>query len=262
MHYYLTVGNQYLSDRDGKRFSDISQSGRSWVPDTNRFLLSNKVKALEILGIDKLFVSGVDWSQDSPEIQAIVKTALACANDIKLFLGVTVHKSNSPIAIVQEILNQALGFRLQPPPKGDPRFIEKGIDSEGKRQRTRIYNFVCPNDRGEVFDRWLLRDAEAAERKTVSSSEQMDHQTPIDLYTGFSDPYLGDPAPKNLQTPQSVQEGALNVGTTVTRWGWGAARYVVRAFVDDLIVEITSVAMGARFTAFRSMLTPVLEGAP
>ena len=28
------------------------------------------------------------------------------------------------------------------------------------------------------------------------------------------------------------------------------------------IVEITSVAMGSRFTAFRSMLTPVLEGAP
>jgi hypothetical protein len=63
-------------------------------------------------------------------------------------------------------------------------------------------------------------------------------------------------------TPQPVQEGALNVGTTVTRWGWGNARYVISAFVDDLIVEITSLSMGARFTVFRSLLTPVLEGAP
>lgn len=165
------------------------------------------------------------------------------------------------MAIVQEILNQSLGFRLKPPPKGDPQVIEKGVDSEGKRQRARIYKFVCPNDRGEIFNRWLLRDGEAAERKTVSSSEQMAQQTPIDLLKDFAEPYLSDPSHQTAN-PHPVQEGALNVGTTVTRWGWGAARYVVRAFVDDLIVEITSVAIGARFTAFRSMLTPVLEGAP
>lgn len=275
MHYYLTVGNQYLSDRDGKRFGDISQDGRSWVPDTNRVLISNKVQALKVLGIDKLFVPGVDWNQDSPEIQEIFKKALACANDVKLFLGVKVTPKSQPMAIAQEILYQSLGFRLQTPPKEDPQFIEQGIDSEGKRQRARIYNFVCFKDRKEVFDRWLLRDAEAAARKVenVSSYEQMDQQTPIDLYKGFPDPYFADPFSKSLQTPQpsqqeealipqSVQERALKVGTTVTRWGWGAARYVIRAFVDDLIVEITSVAMGARFTAFRSLLTPVLEGAP
>jgi len=212
-HYYLTVGNPYLSDRDGKRFEDIAQSGRSWLPDTNRILLSNKVKALKVLGIDKLFVPGVDWSQDSPEIQEIAKKALACANDIKLFLGVTVTSENKPMAIVQEILNQALGFRLEPPPKGEPRFIEKGIDSEGKRQRTRIYNFVCPNDRVEVFDRWLLRDAEAAERKTVSSSEQMDQQTHIDLFKGFSDPKLSDPSfPEPENIPPVIREGKREPG--------------------------------------------------
>lgn len=86
LHYYLTVGNQYLSDRDGKRFGDIAQEGRSWLPDTNRVLLSNKVRALKVLGIDKLFDPSVDWTEDSPEIQEIVKKALACANDVKLFL--------------------------------------------------------------------------------------------------------------------------------------------------------------------------------
>jgi hypothetical protein len=275
LHYYLTVGNQYLGDRDGKRFGDISQSGRSWLPDTNRVLLSNKVRALKVLGVDQLFDPSVDWTEDSPEIQEIVKKALACANDIKLFLGVKVTPKSQPMALVQEILNQALGFRLEPPPKGEPQVVEKGVDSEGKRQRARIYKFICPNDRREVFDRWLLRDAEAAERKTenVSNSEQMAQQTPIDLYTGFAEPYFAEPSSAPSKTSQEKPEeippltkgagdGALTVGTTVTRWGWGAARYVVKAFVGDLIVEITSVAMGATFTAFCSMLTPVLEGTP
>lgn len=365
LHYYLTVGNQYLSERDGKRFSDISQSGRSWIPDTNRILLSNKIKALKALEIERLFVPGVNWTQDSPEIQEIVEKALACAKDIKLFLGVTVTKKNKPMAIVQEILNQALGFRLEEPPEGEPQVIEKGVNSKGKRQRLEIYRFVYPDDdRREIFDRWLLRDAEAAERKAeqkwcsknvLTSDTEMAEQNPIDLYTDFA-----PPSPRILQTPQEkeisppnkragegwvvgqrvktwfgighcwregliqsvevntsgcfkavvklangatqyiwhesdlegvptspeeteetpplnkgdkselerlptappVQEGALNVGTKVTCWGWGAARYVVESFVDDVIVEITNVAMGAKFTEIRSMLTPVLEDVP
>ncbi len=188
LHYYLTVGKQYLSNRDGKKFADISLDGRSWIPDTNRVLLSNKVKALEVLGVDKLLTPGVDWTADSPEVQQIFEKALICAKDINLFLGVTVQANNSPIAIIQEILNQALGFRLAPPPRGEPQFIERGTDSGGKRQRLRIYNFICPEDRGEVFDRWLLRDAGVAARETVSSCEQMDHENPIDIYKDFSDP--------------------------------------------------------------------------
>ncbi|MEM5838769.1 hypothetical protein AAHH59_10745, partial [Pediococcus acidilactici] len=69
LHYYLTLGNEYLPDRDGKRFDGIAHNGRSWIPDTNRVLLSNKVKSLEVLEIDSLFVPDVDWTQDSPEVQ-------------------------------------------------------------------------------------------------------------------------------------------------------------------------------------------------
>jgi hypothetical protein len=194
LHYYLTIGKQYLSNRDGKKFADISVDGRSWIPDTNRVLLSNKVKALEVLGVDKLLTPGVDWTADSPEVQQIVEKALICAKDIKLFLGVTVQANNSPMAIVQELLNQTVGFKLSQPAKGETQFIEKGIDSQGKRERVRIYNFICPDDRGEVFDRWLLQDAGVSVRETVSSCEQMDHETPIDLYKGFTDPYFTDPS--------------------------------------------------------------------
>lgn len=206
LHYYLTVGNQYLSDRDEKRFRGIALEGRTWVPDNNRVLLSNKVKALKALGIDKLFVPGVDWTFDSPEIQQIATTALACARDIKLYLGVLIGSKNSSMVIVQKILHQTMGFKLKRPPKGESQFIEKGIDSEGKRQRVRIYNFVPPSDRGEVFDRWLLRDAEATKQKTVTSSEQMDHQTPIDILKGLNDPSLGDPSTRKLRTPQLAQD--------------------------------------------------------
>jgi hypothetical protein len=190
LHYYLTVGNQHLSVRDEKRFTDIARDGRSWVPDSNRVLIGSKVAALQVLGLDKLFVEGVDWSQDSFEIQAIVNKALTCSNDVKLFLGVTVKSKNAPMATVQELLAQTMGFRLK-----KSGFIEKGIDSNGKRQRIRTYQFVPPKDgRDEVFERWLLRDGKSFELESVTSSEQMDHQTPIDLLKEFSDPKLGDPS--------------------------------------------------------------------
>ncbi|MBA2750337.1 MAG: DUF3854 domain-containing protein, partial [Tatlockia sp.] len=205
LHYYLSVGNQYLSSRDAKKFADLATDGRSWIPDTNRALLSNKVKALKALGIDKLLTPGVDWTADSPEVQQIIEKALLCDKDIKLFLGVTVRANNSPMAIVQELLNQTVGFKLSQPPKGETQFIEKGIDSQGKRERVRIYNFIFPDDRGEVFDRWLLQDAGVSVRESVSSCEQMDHENPIDLYKGFRDPYFTDPS-LQLRERSAAQE--------------------------------------------------------
>ena len=247
LHYYLTVGNQYLSSRDEKRFRGIALNGRSWVPDTNRILLSNKVKTLKVLGIEKLFVPGVDWTSDSLEIRQIATIALACARDIQLYLGVLIGPKNSSMGIVQKILNQTLGFRLTQPPKGEPQFIEKGIDSEGKRQRVRIYNFVPPYDRGEVFDRWILRDAEAVQQKTVTSSEQMDHQTLIGILKGLSDPSVGDPSSQlseksaarqtvtsfeqmDHQTPIDILKGLSDpsVGDPSSQMGKKSARNIVQ----------------------------------
>ena len=114
-------------------------------------------------------------------MQEIAKKALDCARDIKLFLGVIVQANNSPMAIIQEILYQTMGFRLTPPPKGEPQVVEKGIDNQGKRQRARIYNFTCPEDREEVFERWLRKDEESAIQENVSNYEQMAHEKPIDI---------------------------------------------------------------------------------
>ncbi len=228
LHYYLSVGKQYLSSRDEKKFADISTSGRSWIPDSNRALISAKVLALRKIGIDKLFVPGVDWTADSPEIQAIATTAINCAQDTKLFLGVTVRPNNSPMAIVQEILYQTIGFRLVPPPKDEPQFIEKGIDSQGRRQRVRIYNFICPEDRSEVFDRWLLRDEKLSCPENVTSSEQMDHLNPVDIYKDLSDPYLSDPS---LQL--SEKSAATKIGRVVQQ-----LRSAIAQFITDKITPL------------------------
>ncbi|MBA2748561.1 MAG: DUF3854 domain-containing protein, partial [Tatlockia sp.] len=253
LHYYLTVGKQYLSNRDGKKFADISVDGRSWIPDTNRVLLSNKVKALEALGVDKLLTPGVDWTADSLEVQQIFEKALICAKDIKLFLGVAVRANNSPMAIVQELLNQTVGFKLSQPPKGETQFIEKGIDSQGKRERVRIYNFICPDDRGEVFDRWLLRDAGASREetvsnceqmdheKTVSNCEQMDHENPIDLYKGFRDPYFTDPFPQVVQeeAPTTIEQVKLAI-----RGALRQLRDPGQKIIQTAIAQIVGVSQG------------------
>jgi hypothetical protein len=53
LHYYLTLGREFLADREKQVMETqlLSGSGQIFLPDTNRSLIGGKIKLLEALDI-------------------------------------------------------------------------------------------------------------------------------------------------------------------------------------------------------------------
>ncbi len=148
-HYYLTVGRQYLIDRDSRQIRAIAHhnKNRLWLPDFNRSLLSTSLRLLETLIIN-LLKPGVEYRGSDPNLQLIAELAHANKRELKTFLGLTIVESDTPIKIAQKLLS-LLGLKLT------------YLGRLGSReQRERVYVFeLCNDGREEIFASWLQRDS-------------------------------------------------------------------------------------------------------
>jgi len=182
-HYYLTVGRQYLMERDLKQTRAIVKynQNRLWLPDFNRSLLSTSLRLLETLIIDllkpgvqqrdctsclKSSVPHVQYRGSDPNLQLIAELANANKRELKNFLGLTIVKSDTPIKVVQKLLG-LLGLKLT------------YIGRLGSReQRERVYVFTPPDDgREKIFASWLQRDNALMQAKLMNSSNTCDLST-------------------------------------------------------------------------------------
>jgi hypothetical protein len=148
-HYYLTVGRQYLIDRDSRQLKAIADhtKNRLWLPDFNRSLLSTPLRLLETLIIG-LLKPGVEYRGSDRNLQLIAELAHANKRELKTFLSLTIVESDTPIKIVQKLLS-ILGLKLT------------CLGRFGSRtKRERVYIFESPNDgREKIFTTWLERDS-------------------------------------------------------------------------------------------------------
>lgn len=153
LHYYLTVGREFLRDRDKRAAESIFHEGKTWLPDLNRSQLGTKVGFLDRLGLTELLLelldSGQQWSGESEKVQQIAELAVHNRWQIKAVLNVTVSKEMEPVQVIQVLLDK-LGLKLE------------CIGRRGSRdERARIYQFIDPGDsREQVFAAWLERERE------------------------------------------------------------------------------------------------------
>lgn len=159
LHYYLTVGNKYLTQRDSKalRQLDEQRENKGFAPDINKSLLGAKIKALKILKIEQFFDSTKEFTNDS--LAKWWEIVQLCRYDIQTILGVGIGESASdtPIAAAQRILKK-MGLKLE--------FVgqlrQKGArDSSGVgNRRVRIYSGcnLKSDNRDAVFAHWLERE--------------------------------------------------------------------------------------------------------
>jgi Domain of unknown function (DUF3854) len=149
LHYYLSVGNIYLAERDQRTLSKIKEqgNGKAFKPDINKRQLSAKVKALQLINIGQFLNLEAEFTNDS--LQDWYSTILKCRYDIKTILGVSINPDkDSAIAVVQRILKK-LGLKL----------VKKHqVRRNGKR--VRVYQGCHANTDGRefVFANWLDRD--------------------------------------------------------------------------------------------------------
>ena len=170
LHYYLTIGREFLPARD-KQVMDRqleSGGGELFLPDANRSLLGGKIKLLEALGINSLIEQNTELSNDS---QVLVDLHVKCcqfSEFIQYFFGVTVKKEDSPVANAQKILRKCLGLAFSNP-------VKRG----SKRNQQRYYQPVeIPELRQKTLEVWRQRDEAAKASQQTAEAALKSLSTP------------------------------------------------------------------------------------
>ncbi|MBD2492554.1 plasmid replication protein, CyRepA1 family, partial [Aulosira sp. FACHB-615] len=163
LHYYLTVGREFLASRDSKRAKAQAEAGENaiWKPDFNKGQMLSSVRLLEELNLLQLLKTGEQLRGSDEKMQEFKARALQHRFLIKNYLNVTISEKLTPVAIVQKLLDK-INLRLSYVGRLGPR---------GKREC--VYKFVGPDDgRDGIFEKWLNREL-------VSVTPNIDLTTPI-----------------------------------------------------------------------------------
>ena len=161
LHYFLSVGSEFLLSRDFDRVSGLAKNtGKVFSPDANRACLAATVKALEAINIKQFLDPDKTWTKF--DLEDWRDDLIAKRRDIKTFLNVTVSpnrddRNNGPIRLAQRLLAK-MGLALIP-------IAVARVNGEP----TKIYRLASrdPDGRAAIFERWELRDRGKLEQKNV-----------------------------------------------------------------------------------------------
>lgn len=161
LQYYMTLGNNYLAQRDRRTLSQIQKQGKgkAFKPDINKRQLSSKVKALKVIGMEQFLDSNTEFTKDSLD-NWFKEKILPFRSNIKTILGISINpEKDSAIAVAQRILKQKLGLQLD---------LKHQVRRNGKR--VRVYGGCNLNldHRSIVFDNWLERDKSLVSEQGVT----------------------------------------------------------------------------------------------
>jgi Domain of unknown function (DUF3854) len=168
MHYYLTLGREFLTNRDAKRAKAQAEAGDNaiWKPDFNKGQILPAVLLLENLNLLRFLTPDVQLRGSDAGMQEFKAIAVENRSVIKNYLNVTISKAMSPIAIAQKLLKK-IDLRLS------------YVGRFGTREeRERVYKFVAPDDERDcIFEKWLNRDVTQSE--AVSTTNNIVVTTPV-----------------------------------------------------------------------------------
>lgn len=158
LHYYLTVGNIYLSQRDKRSLWGISErgNGSAFKPDINNRQLSAPVKALELINISQFLDPLREFTASN--LHDWLETIVKLRHDIKTLLGVSINpEKDSAIAVAQRILKK-LGLKLE---------FKCWRGDRSSKQRVYGCCNVDPDKRSSIFDSWLASESKMYNNDTV-----------------------------------------------------------------------------------------------
>ncbi len=161
LHYYLTVGREYLQKRDQKALGALVENGgKPFITDVAKASLGVKIGFLDSLKIAPLLEPGRQFDNETPELVELKETTLKDAKDIRNVTGVGISpdpdaKGSTPINLFRRYL-ALFGMKLDKVSNGN------GITT---LPRYRVI-LAQQYDRTAQFDRWLERDRRNAEAQT------------------------------------------------------------------------------------------------
>jgi len=154
LHYFLTIGRQFLCDRDALIARKLIESGHGslFIPDFNGSQLGVIIGTLEVLGIPVLLANPErELTNHDADLQKMAEIAIKNRNEIKTITKINLSNTSRPLTIIRNCLN-LLGYELTS--KGSQRIAKKSL---------KVYQIVAPQDgREQVFQQWLFRDEKCA----------------------------------------------------------------------------------------------------
>ena len=151
LHYYLTIGAEFLTERDKRNLLKMLKAGDGAVfkPDVNKRLRGARTKTLEIINLTQFLDPEREFTSES--LADWQKTLISQRHEIKTLTGISINpdKNETPIQLVQRLLSQLLGLKLE--------CIGK---RGGRGNQQNVYRGCSPNPDGrqEIFEWWLERD--------------------------------------------------------------------------------------------------------
>ena len=146
LHYYLTVGNAYLAQRDKRSLTKIEQQGqgKGFKPDINKKQLSTKIEALKLIKIEQFLDPEAEFTKDN--LADWLELVINCRSDLQAILGVAVHpEKDSAIAVAQRFLKK-LGLKLE---------FKCWRGERSSKQRIYSGCSVDADFRLQIFDYWF-----------------------------------------------------------------------------------------------------------
>jgi Domain of unknown function (DUF3854) len=180
MHYYLSIGRQFLTNRDAKRAKSQAEAGNNaiWKPDFNRGQLMSALTVLEELKITELLTPGMQFRGSDPELLDLKAKAVQHWHTIQNYLNIGISEKQTPITIVQKLLSK-IGLNLT------------YVGRLGSREnREKVYEFVLPSDQRDlIFWQWLEKDeiAHAPNDQKVPNSDLVSLTSNKEMITQLSD---------------------------------------------------------------------------
>lgn len=160
LHYFLTIGNTYLTERDRRSLSQMAAdgNGKAFKPDINKRQLSAKIKALEVIDIKQFFDPTQEFTSD--DLKEWLSKLIQLRYDIKAILGISISEKDTAIAVAQRCLTQLFGLKME--------YVGWQTNADGKRMRVYQGCDVNPDDRQAIFERWFARESELYQNDTGS----------------------------------------------------------------------------------------------
>lgn len=166
LFYFLTMGRDFLQERDRRALEGELHENKAWFPTLNRSQVGSGIKIMETLGITDLLRPDRLFTRFSRTVATIAEKALYYSRSIRDLLGLTITPKMTPIQIVQALLGK-LGKKLTYADKYTPDRREERFDlpddfefpEDIKSYSQRCYRYLDDDDgRQSVYEQWLERD--------------------------------------------------------------------------------------------------------
>jgi hypothetical protein len=230
LHYYLTGGREFLTERDTRSLSRLAEEsgGILFKPDVNKTVLTNWVRAFEVLDLVRYLDPNVDRSES--DLEELRARLLPCAHHVRSIFGITVSEESSAVKLWGAFLDR-LGLKLK---------CVGRLGSRDDRQRYYRVTSLDPDGRGEVFGRWRERDA-SNERPVVNAPATEPEIDPIPSGLAASVEEARDMLEAAIDEPINLTRDVMGVVLSsfegverAGRWIWKILSARARDWIRDL----------------------------